>query len=463
MKNLSTLLLPVLTVLLMCIAGSASARSADNPGEQQGFLKNEGRILNQNGLVNNEVLYMWSAGNGINVQVRESGFSYDTYSPAGQNGTAQFHRVDVNLINTSASASIIPMEQAEAHINIYDPRHPERNASGLRPYGKIIYQGIYPGIDMELSLTEVEGKKQFKYDFIAAPGADTDLIEVEYLGFNQAEVNGDEIVFELSTGTLRESIPMSFLSPGGETIDVNYRNIAGHDGALRVGMALPEGRSLPADKSLTIDPTAVLEWGTYYGGEANDVNNSIAVDSLGFLFVAGTTNSVTGMASEGSHQGEFSGVNSDAFIARFNQHGLRQWATYYGGSGDDEGLAVALSSFQHVYLAGKTTSADSIGTEGAYLTENAGDSDGFLARFDRFGALIWDTFLGGDDHDEITACYAADNGTIFIAGNTQSVFFATPQDSIPITLSGNYAGGTDAFVGRFDQDGNFQGGRYFGG
>lgn len=438
------------------------SQDAFHPNDQ-GFLANNGRLLNQSGGVNQNVLYIWSAGNGINVQVRSNGFSYDTYQFTGQNGTANFHRVDVNLLNISPSASLIPMDAAEAHINIYDPHRPERNATALYPFGKIKYEGIYPGIDMELSIAEVAGKKQFKYDFIAAPGADMDLIEIEYLGFDNAQVDGDEIVFELSTGTLRESIPLSYLSPGGETVDVSYKGISQSGSALRVGMALPEGRSLPADKSLTIDPTAALEWGTYYGGEATEVNNSVAIDSLGILYIAGTTSSLSGMASEGSHQGVFSGVNSDAFLARFNQHGLRQWATYYGGSGDDEGLVVALSNFRHVYLAGNTTSTDSIGSTESYQPENAGDTDGFIARFDRHGALLWDSFLGGTNHDEITTCVVLNNGSVYVAGNTMSATFATPQDSIPISLSGTYSGGVDAFIGRFSADGIFEGGRYYGG
>jgi hypothetical protein len=52
MKNLSTLTLPTLTITLMCITLAASAQNAEQAGVQQGFLKNEGRIVSQDGVVN---------------------------------------------------------------------------------------------------------------------------------------------------------------------------------------------------------------------------------------------------------------------------------------------------------------------------------------------------------------------------------------------------------------------------
>ena len=49
-----------------------------SPKFENGFVKNMGQILDQDGKPNPAVKYLWN-GNGLNVQLRADGFSYDTY------------------------------------------------------------------------------------------------------------------------------------------------------------------------------------------------------------------------------------------------------------------------------------------------------------------------------------------------------------------------------------------------
>ena len=53
--------------------------------------------------------------------------------------------------------------------------------------------------------------------------------------------------------------------------------------------------------------------------------------------LAGYTTSTTGIATTGAHQ-TTSGGDYDAFLVKFNSSGVRQWGTYYGGTGYDDGL-----------------------------------------------------------------------------------------------------------------------------
>ena len=51
--------------------------------------------------------------------------------------------------------------------------------------------------------------------------------------------------------------------------------------------------------------------------------------------LAGYTSSTTGIATTGAHQTTSGGVLNDAFLVKFNSSGVRQWGTYYGGTGTD--------------------------------------------------------------------------------------------------------------------------------
>lgn len=49
---------------------------------------------------------------------------------------------------------------------------------------------------------------------------------------------------------------------------------------------------------------------------------------------------------------------------KFNHNGVRQWATYYGGNGEDYGVACSVDNLGNVLLAGETTSATNIAING---------------------------------------------------------------------------------------------------
>ncbi|MEN3047150.1 MAG: SBBP repeat-containing protein, partial [Candidatus Hydrothermales bacterium] len=117
---------------------------------------------------------------------------------------------------------------------------------------------------------------------------------------------------------------------------------------------------------LKFDNNGVRVWATYYGGNENDFDPSIATDSSGNVFVTGTTQSPnfpTYNPGSGSYyQGSRgSGIFSyyDAYILKFNSRGIRMWATYYGGSSSDRGKSICVQgSTGLVFVTGYTESSD---------------------------------------------------------------------------------------------------------
>ena len=60
---------------------------------------------------------------------------------------------------------------------------------------------------------------------------------------------------------------------------------------------------------------------------------------------------------------------------------VRQWGTYYGGTGDDRGYSCATDASGNIYLSGWTRSTSGIATTGAHQTTNGGSLDAFLVKF----------------------------------------------------------------------------------
>lgn len=119
-------------------------------------------------------------------------------------------------------------------------------------------------------------------------------------------------------------------------------------------------------------------WATYYGGTAFDVGYALAIDNSDNVYMAGVTGSGSGIA-DGGHQNTIGG-DSDAFLAKINSSGVRQWATYFGGTASEWGFGCATGSANNVYLAGYSESTSGIADGGHQNTKSVGE-DGFLAKF----------------------------------------------------------------------------------
>ncbi len=149
----------------------------------------------------------------------------------------------------------------------------------------------------------------------------------------------------------------------------------------------------------------------------------------------------------------------DAFIAKFSSSGSRIWATYYGGSGNEEGKGISIDASGNVYITGVTTSTSTLATRSAYQTQPAGGNDAFLAKFNSSGSRTWATYFGGTGSDWGHGVSTDVSGNVFITGQTWS--------SSGIASSGAYqtsnAGGPDAFVAKFSSSGSRTWATYYGG
>jgi len=208
-------------------------------------------------------------------------------------------------------------------------------------------------------------------------------------------------------------------------------------------------------------------WATYYGGLGADWAKAVKADAEGNVYVLGNTASSTGMATAGAYQETYGGgvgdwgQEGDVFLAKFDADGTLIWSTYFGGENDEGAGGINLDSDGNIYISGWTLSTTGIATSGAHQESNAGEDDGFLAKFDNDGALLWATYYGGEMYDNLFGA-----GSVYCAG-TNVYLCGTTMSETGIATSGAYqavAGGSgDAYLAKFNSDGERQWATYFGG
>ncbi|MBK9146194.1 MAG: hypothetical protein IPM12_00075 [Flavobacteriales bacterium] len=166
-------------------------------------------------------------------------------------------------------------------------------------------------------------------------------------------------------------------------------------------------------------------WGTYYGGSAHDIGRPCIVSQDGSIYMQGYTESDNNISTPGSYQSSRGGGN-DLFLARFDTDGNRLWGTYYGGPADDLARVITLDNFHRPMLCGSSMSTTSIATLGAVQSNNAGGDDMVVARFTPAGQLDWGTYYGGSGDDRGLGIAVDVFGNLLISGTTTSTGIATP-------------------------------------
>ena len=140
----------------------------------------------------------------------------------------------------------------------------------------------------------------------------------------------------------------------------------------------------------------------------------------------------------------------DAFVAKLDANGSLLWNTFLGGSGDDVGYGIAVDTNGNVYVNGFSKTA-----WGSPILPYSALEDGFVAKLDANGSLLWNTFLGGVGLDRGQGRITVDAaGYSYVTGQSNATW-GTPVAS--------YAGSWDGYAAKLDTNGALQWSTFVGG
>jgi len=127
----------------------------------------------------------------------------------------------------------------------------------------------------------------------------------------------------------------------------------------------------------------------------------------------------------------------DVFVTKLSATGSLVYSTFIGGSSDDSGNAVALDASGNIFVAGGTKSSD-FPVKGAYQSTLNGASNAFVLELNSTGStLMYSTFLGGTGTDVANSLTLDSSGNAYLAGSTTSTDFP-PKNPLPSETAGGF-------------------------
>lgn len=493
------------------------------------FIENKGQVYDQNYKPRTDVLYSTLAGNmtvhiknnGVSYQLYRVNKYKEVEDPKTKEKRKEIdqqtiYRIDLNWLNANKNFTESVDETMPGYDNYYLESCPN-GVLNVKSYKGITLSNLYNGIN--LHYYEKDG--QLKYDYIVAPHSDYKQIQIETKGADVSINKDGSLLLNTPLGKVLEGTPVVFqqgkrlkanwlvknnilsfeiknynpnyeliIDPitriwgtyyGGISDDIIFscRNDASSNVYLGGYTSSNNATAIATTGAYQIvlggiadailvkfNSAGVRQWGTYYGGAGGDYGYSCSTDASGNVnFVGQTASTGTVLASTGTHQTNHNGGTWDAFLVQFNASGIRQWGTYYGGSGDDWGLCSCTDAYGNTYLTAGTTSSvgTNIATPGSYQSViGGGTGDAYLVKFNSVGVRQWGTYYGGAGGESGQSCCTDASGNIYLVGQTDS-----NTGTLIATIGSHqstYGGGTlDAFLVKFNNAGQRQWATYYGG
>ena len=295
------------------------------------------------------------------------------------------HRVDMKLVGGNPAVRAFRTEKTKEHIN-YFLGHIPNGIVNKRGYSRIVCNSVYPNIDMQY----YSNSNGFKYYFIVHPGGDPDQIVLKFEGASAVNVTPD----------------------GGLRVETSIGSMefeAGH--AYKIN---PAGNPVP------------MPWqAKFLKISANEVKFDIRKYPSNMPLII--------QVDRGHATG-----------APLTHEGIR-WSSFYGSIDPDRGTGLYVDLSKNQYLYGLTWSLNLPEVTGVVQTNNAGNQDVFVVKFNELHELVWATFYGGSNNESPTRIFVDGTGNVFFIGGTSSSNFPLFNPGLPAFFQDS-SFGLDGFI-----------------
>jgi hypothetical protein len=206
-----------------------------------------------------------------------------------------------------------------------------------------------------------------------------------------------------------------------------------------------------------LNSSGCLIWAKRIGGTSNEEGKSVYVDANRDIYITGYFSGTADFDPNAPQVNITSNGGTDIFVEKLDYAGAMYWARRMGGTGNDQGLGIAVDNSGNVHTTGLfRNTVDFFPLGGVYNLTSAGNADVFVQQLDPTGNFNWANGMGGTGDDTGRSIAVDLTGNVHVTGDFEVIasFGST-------TIISN--GLKDVFASKLDNSGSFQWSKSFGG
>lgn len=186
---------------------------------------------------------------------------------------------------------------------------------------------------------------------------------------------------------------------------------------------------------LKLDSSGNFVWARQKGYFLTDVSQSIAVDMVGNIYLAGYMYR----------------SSNDIFVAKVDAMGNSIWTKFMGGPSSEGADCVRIDKAGNVYTVGQFIATANFDPNFGFNLTAVGGGDIFISKLDSSGKFIWAKNIGGTGYETGYSIALDTLGNIYTAGFFGATvdFDPSPTSSFNLTSNGPF----DIFIQKMHQTG----------
>ncbi len=466
------------------------------PAAHHAYYENKGQLVDSDGNLREDILY-YTENTSPSLFFSEEWVSFVLYQVDSVNGDSSY-RLDMKFgcasepqagipENEISCPTLRPKSKVDQHLNYYFPHCPN-GILDVTGYDQLSVEEAFPKINTHF-YSNASGAKIF---FELEPDADPNDLVLQFEGQDSISIITNSGALKLYMSGRRFVFPQATayqVSSNNQIIPVTWQPSWYHMGNGQVGLIIGGNydHSLPlmirvATPVLTpLIREDNLYWSTFYGGDGLERNTDLAVNQEDDMYLLTVSTSRFFPVLNGQKEEPSGGL--DLIISKFDFGASREWATFFGGSGDEfPGDIVYDEDQEQIYVCGNTSS-DNLpvqqGNSTFFQANLGGKTDAFIGRFtESQGRTRWVSYFGGTEEDFGEGGLVLDESSqrLFLIGTSRGGTQTSicPTDTLsgfPLCPGGgnryfqaDVQGGYDAFVSEFSTlDHSLTWSTYFGG
>jgi len=319
------------------------------------------------------------------------------------------HAYKVKFLGGNSFAQNVPDKVQPYHNNYFLGNDESKWAAGCKIAQAVSYQNIYPNIDLRY----YSDGGRMKYDIIVHPGGNVNAIAMQYSGVDKIEVKNKELMIKTSVGDIKELYPYTYQVVDGARQNINCKYVVKNN-IVRFNVNDYDSKS-----TLIIDPTLIFS--TFTGSTVDNWGYTATPAPDGSFYAGGIAFGSGFPVSAGAFQTIFGGgADDDAThngydiaIIKFSSNGSnRLFATYLGGTGNEQPCSMICDAAGNLIVSGRSSSGNYPMT--ILQVGNGGKYDIVATKISANGSsIIGSVKIGGVDDDgvNIRGKYNAPDGT----------------------------------------------------